>query len=95
MSAKVYSGATIGLDGVAVEIEADILSKGLHQFTIVGLPDTAVKEARDRVSAAIKNTGLRPPHMSGRVTVNLAPADLPKGSSAYDLPIALAFLHFL
>lgn len=92
MSAKVYSGATIGLDGVAVEIEADILSKGLHQFTIVGLADTAVKEARDRVSAAIKNTGFRPPHMSGRVTINLAPADLPKGSSAYDLPIALAFL---
>lgn len=93
MSAKVYSGATIGLDGVAVEIEADILSKGLHQFTIVGLADTAVKEARDRVSAAIKNTGFRPPHMSGRVTVNLAPADLPKGSSAYDLPIALVFLQ--
>lgn len=92
MSAKVYSGATLGLDGVAVEIEADILSKGLHQFAIVGLPDTAVKEARDRVSAAIKNSGYRPPHMSGRVTINLAPADLPKGSSAYDLPIALAFL---
>ncbi|MFA9262391.1 MAG: YifB family Mg chelatase-like AAA ATPase [Undibacterium sp.] len=92
MSAKVYSGATLGLDGVAVEIEADILSKGLHQFTIVGLPDTAVKEARDRVSAAIKNTGFRPPHMSGRVTINLAPADLPKGSAVYDLPIALAFL---
>lgn len=92
MSAKVYSGATVGLDGVLVEIEADILSKGLHQFSVVGLPDAAVKEARDRVSAAIKNTGFRPPHMSGRVTVNLAPADLPKGSAAYDLPIALAFL---
>jgi len=92
MPAKVYSGTTIGLDGVAVEIEADILSKGLHQFTVVGLPDAAVKEARDRVSAAIKNTGFRPPHQSGRVTINLAPADLPKSSSAYDLPIALAFL---
>lgn len=92
MSAKVYSGATVGLDGVLVEIEADILSKGLHQFNVVGLPDAAVKEARDRVSAAIKNTGFRPPHMSGRVTVNLAPADLPKGSAAYDLPIALVFL---
>ncbi len=92
MSAKVYSGATIGLDGVLVEIEADVLTKGLHQFTVVGLPDAAVKEARDRVSAAIKNTGFRPPHQSGRVTVNLAPADLPKGSSAYDLPMALAFL---
>lgn len=92
MSAKVYSGATVGLDGVLVEIEADVLTKGLHQFNVVGLPDAAVKEARDRVSAAIKNTGLRPPHQSGRVTVNLAPADLPKGSSAYDLPMALAFL---
>ncbi|MFZ1654423.1 MAG: YifB family Mg chelatase-like AAA ATPase [Candidatus Moraniibacteriota bacterium] len=92
MSAKVYSGATVGLDGVLVEIEADVLTKGLHQFNVVGLPDAAVKEARDRVSAAIKNTGFRPPHMSGRVTVNLAPADLPKGSSAYDLPMALAFL---
>ncbi|MGB4834122.1 MAG: YifB family Mg chelatase-like AAA ATPase [Candidatus Moraniibacteriota bacterium] len=92
MSAKVYSGATVGLDGVLVEIEADVLTKGLHQFNVVGLPDAAVKEARDRVSAAIKNTGFRPPHQSGRVTVNLAPADLPKGSSAYDLPMALAFL---
>lgn len=82
----------MGLDGVLVEIEADVLTKGLHQFTVVGLPDAAVKEARDRVSAAIKNTGFRPPHQSGRVTVNLAPADLPKGSSAYDLPMALAFL---
>lgn len=92
MPAKVYSGATVGLDGVLVEIEADTLSKGLHQFNVVGLPDAAVKEARDRVSAAIKNTGFRPPHMSGRVTINLAPADLPKGSAAYDLPMALAFL---
>lgn len=92
MPAKIYSGATVGLDGVLVEIEADILTKGLHQFNVVGLPDAAVKEARDRVSAAIKNTGFRPPHMSGRVTVNLAPADLPKGSAAYDLPIALVFL---
>ncbi len=92
MSAKVYSGATIGLDGVLVEIEADVLTKGLHQFNVVGLPDAAVKEARDRVSAAIKNTGFRPPHQSGRVTINLAPADLPKSSSAYDLPMALAFL---
>jgi magnesium chelatase family protein len=92
MSAKVYSGATIGLDGVLVETEADVLTRGLHQFNVVGLPDAAVKEARDRVSAAIKNTGFRPPHQSGRVTINLAPADLPKSSSAYDLPMALAFL---
>ncbi|TXH02357.1 MAG: ATP-binding protein [Candidatus Moraniibacteriota bacterium] len=92
MPAKVFSGATIGLEGVLVEIEADVLTKGLHQFSVVGLPDAAVKEARDRVSAAIKNTDFRPPHMSGRVTINLAPADLPKSSSTYDLGMALAFL---
>lgn len=92
MPAKVFSGATIGLDGVLVEIEADVLTKGLHQFSVVGLPDAAVKEARDRVSAAIKNTDFKPPHMSGRVTINLAPADLPKSSSTYDLGMALAFL---
>ncbi len=82
----------MGLDGVAVEIEADVLTKGLHQFSVVGLPDAAVKEARDRVSAAIKNSDFKPPHMSGRVTINLAPADLPKSSSTYDLGMALAFL---
>lgn len=92
MPAKVFSGATLGLDGVLVEIEADVLTKGLHQFNVVGLPDAAVKEARDRVSAAIKNTDFKPPHMCGRVTINLAPADLPKSSSTYDLGMALAFL---
>ncbi len=92
MPAKVFSGATFGLDGVLVEIEADVLTRGLHQFNVVGLPDAAVKEARDRVSAAIKNTDFKPPHMSGRVTINLAPADLPKSSSTYDLGMALAFL---
>lgn len=92
MPARVFSGATVGLDGVLVEIEADVLTRGLHQFSVVGLPDAAVKEARDRVSAAIKNTDFKPPHMSGRVTINLAPADLPKSSSTYDLGMALAFL---
>lgn len=92
MSAKVYSGATIGLEGILVEVEADVLVRGLHQFTVVGLPDTAVKESRDRVSAALKNSGFRPPHQNGRVTINLAPADLPKNSTIYDLSIALSFL---
>lgn len=92
MPAKVFSGATIGLEGVLVEVEVDVLTRGLHQFTVVGLPDTAIKESRDRVSAALKNSGFRPPHVSGRVTVNLAPADLPKNSTVYDLPIALSFL---
>jgi magnesium chelatase family protein len=92
MSAKVYSAATVGLESVLVEVEVDILSQGLHSFTLVGLPDTAIKESRDRVSAALKNSGFKPPHQSGRVTVNLAPADLPKNTPIYDLPMALGFL---
>lgn len=92
MSAKVYSAATIGLESVLVEVEVDVLSQGLHAFTLVGLPDTAIKESRDRVSAALKNSGFKPPHQSGRITVNLAPADLPKNTPIYDLPMALAFL---
>ena len=92
MSAKVHSAATLGLESVAVEVEVDVLSAGLHHFTLVGLPDTAIKESRDRVSAALKNSGFRPPHQCGRVTVNLAPADLPKNTPIYDLPMALGFL---
>ena len=92
MSSKIFSAATIGLEGEVVEVEVDVLGSGLHNFSIVGLPDTAVKESRDRVSSAIKNSGFKPPHQCGRITVNLAPADLPKASSMYDLPIALGLL---
>jgi magnesium chelatase family protein len=92
MSSKVFSAANAGLNSELVEIEVDILSKGLHNFTIVGLPDTSIKESRDRVSSAIKNSGFVAPHRTGRVTVNLAPADLPKVGPIYDVPIALAFL---
>lgn len=92
MSSKVISAATIGLKSELVEVEADAVSAGLHVFNIVGLPDTAVKESRDRVGAAIRNSGFFPPHRSGRVTVNLAPADLKKEGPIYDLPIALAYL---
>lgn len=92
MSAKIFSAATIGLEGEIVEVEVDVLSAGLHNFTIVGLADTAVKESRDRVSSALKNSGFKPPHQCGRITVNLAPADLPKATPIYDLPIALGFL---
>ena len=92
MSAKVYSATTLGLESVSVEVEVDVLSQGLHTFTLVGLPDTAIKESRDRVSAALKNSGFKPPHQSGRITVNLAPADLPKNTPIYDLPMALGFL---
>ncbi len=92
MSSKIFSAATIGLEGEVVEVEVDVLGSGLHNFSIVGLPDTAVKESRDRVSSAIKNSGFKPPHQCGRITVNLAPADLPKASSMYDLPIAVGLL---
>ncbi|MEF3691823.1 MAG: YifB family Mg chelatase-like AAA ATPase [Candidatus Moraniibacteriota bacterium] len=92
MSSKVFSAATLGLESEVVEVEMDTLGQGLHNFTIVGLPDTSIKESRDRVSSAIKNSGFKPPHHCGRVTVNLAPADLPKNSPIYDVPIAMAFL---
>lgn len=92
MSAKVLSATTIGLISEIVEVEADTVSAGLHVFNIVGLPDTAVKEAKDRVGSAIKNSGYQPPHRAGRITVNLAPADIKKEGPIYDLPIALAFL---
>ena len=92
MSSKIFSAATVGLDSEIVEVEADILSQGLHNFTVVGLPDTAIKESRDRVSSAIKNSGFKPPHQCGRLTINLAPADLPKITPIYDVPMALVFL---
>ena len=86
---KVNSCTVIGLDGSTVEVEVDI-SAGLPSFTIVGLPDTAVQEARERVRAAIRNTGYDFPLK--RITVNLAPADLKKAGPAYDLPIAVGVL---
>jgi len=89
MLAKVISCATVGLDGAIVEVEVDI-SPGLPSFTIVGLPDTAVQESRERVRAAIRNSGCIFP--TKRITVNLAPADLKKAGPAYDLPIAIGIL---
>ena len=86
MPAKVISCAIIGLDGAIVEVEADI-SPGLPTFTIVGLPDTAVQESRERVRAAIRDSGCTFPMK--RIIVNLAPADLQKSGPAYDLPIAI------
>lgn len=78
-----------GIDSYMIEIEADV-SNGLPAFDIVGLPDTAVKESRDRVRSAIKNCGFKFP--VGRITVNLAPADRKKEGSVYDLPVLLAIL---
>ncbi|MDD5039015.1 MAG: magnesium chelatase domain-containing protein, partial [Dehalococcoidales bacterium] len=89
MLAKVISCAIVGLEGAIVEVEADI-SPGLPSFTIVGLPDTAVQEARERVRAAIRNSGCTFPMK--RIVVNLAPADLKKAGPAYDLPIAVGIL---
>ncbi len=90
MLAKIASGATVGLEGVVVEVEVDIAEQGLPSFTIVGLPDKAVEESKERVRSAIRNSGADFP--VSRITVNLAPADLPKAGPAYDLPIALGIL---
>jgi len=92
MPSKVFSGAINGLDAQLVEVEVDV-SQGLRSFSIVGLPDKAVKESEDRVDSAIKSAKLLSPHnRTFKVLVNLAPADLKKEGSIYDLPIALAFL---
>jgi len=85
----VFSSAVVGLDAVPIEVEVD-LTDSLPSFTIVGLPDKAVEESKDRVRAAIKNSDARFP--TGKIVVNLAPADLPKMGPAYDLPIAVGIL---
>jgi magnesium chelatase family protein len=89
MLAKVTSAAVVGLEGQLVDVEVDI-SSGLPSLTIVGLPDTAVQEARERVRSAIRNSGCTFP--TRRIVVNLAPANLKKAGPAYDLPIALGIL---
>src|SRR3989338_6902404 len=90
MLAKIISGANIGLDAVPVTCEVDIASAGLPSFTIVGLADRAIDESKDRVRSAIRNCGAEFP--ARKITVNLAPADLPKEGPSYDLPIALGLL---
>jgi len=89
MLARVYSCAVIGLDGVIVEVEVDT-TQGLPGMDIVGLPDAAVQESKQRVQAAIKNSGFEYPRK--RIVVNLAPATVRKEGPAYDLPIALGVL---
>lgn len=86
----VQSRALLGLEAAAVTVEVH-LANGLPSFTLVGLAETEVKEARERVRSAIQNSGLEFPH-NKRITVNLAPADLPKDSGRFDLPIALGIL---
>src|SRR6187431_3842424 len=87
--ARVASRAQLGLAAPRVEVEVH-LGSGLPTFSIVGLPATAVKESKDRVRAALANSGFDFP--AGRITVNLSPADLPKDGCRYDLPIALGIL---
>ncbi len=78
MPSKIYSAALVGLDAQPVEVEVD-LARGLHVFNIVGLPDKAIEEAKDRVSAAVKNSTMIPTNQpNNRVIGNLAPADLKK-----------------
>lgn len=89
MFSELKSVGLFGIDSYMIEVEADI-SSGLPAFDIVGLPDAAVKESRDRVRAALKNCGFKFP--IGRITINLAPADLKKEGSIYDLPVLIAIL---
>lgn len=89
MPATILSATTIGITGHVVRVEADV-HPGLPNFTIVGLPDAAVQEARERVRSALRASGFAFPH--GRITVNLAPADVKKEGPGFDLPIALAIL---
>jgi len=87
--ARLTTGATVGVDAILVEVQCDV-SGGLPTFQIVGLPEKEVSESRERIRSAIKNSGFSFP--AGRITANLAPADLKKSGVGYDLPIALAIL---
>jgi len=92
MPSKIFSAAIVGLNAQIIEIETDA-SYGLRHFEIVGLPDKAVQEAKERVGAALENSGFKSPHHQPvRVLVSLAPADFKKEGSLYDLPIALGYL---
>ncbi len=89
MVSRILSGAVVGIDGYEVMVEID-LARGLPSFTIVGLPNAAVRESRERVTSAIKNSGYEFPLR--KVTVNLAPADIKKEGAAFDLPIAVGII---
>ncbi len=92
MAVTIYSGQVTGLQAQPISVEVDV-SPGLHIFTIVGLADKEVQESRERISAAIRNTGALAPHKkSQRVIVNLAPANIRKEGPAFDLPVALGYL---
>ncbi|MCC6345657.1 MAG: YifB family Mg chelatase-like AAA ATPase [Nitrospirales bacterium] len=90
MLSRALSAYVIGIDAHLVEVEVDISAKGLPHFSMVGLPDAAVRESRDRIRAALKNIGFAFPLK--QITVNLAPADLRKEGSSFDLPIAVGII---
>lgn len=90
MHTRIFSATTIGIHAHSVQVEVD-LSLGMLQFFIVGLPDTAIKESRQRICTALKNSGIRLPER--KITVNLAPADLKKEGTLFDLPIAIGILQ--
>ena len=90
MLSKILSASVVGIEAFPVEVEVDISSRGLPHFSMVGLPDAAVKESRDRVRASLKNVGFNFPLK--QITVNLAPADLKKEGSSFDLPIAIGII---
>jgi len=92
MISKIFTATLFGIDGVKVDVEVDI-TYGLPSFNIVGLPETSVKESKERVRSAIKNAGFEFPN--DRITINLAPADLRKEGSSFDLPIAIGILASL
>jgi len=92
MPAHIFSATVHGIDARIITVETDI-THGLHCFTIVGLPDKSVDESKDRINAALKNSGFAYPKKTNqKIVVNLAPADIKKEGAAYDLPIALSYL---
>jgi len=84
MFSKLYSGSILGIDGLIVSVEIDIINKSLPSIAVVGLADIAVKESKERVFAAIKNNAFQIP--LGKITINLAPASIKKEGTFYDLP---------
>ena len=89
MFAKTYGAMTLGIDGRMIDVEVDV-SPGRPGFELVGLPDTSIKESKERVHTAIRNSGIQ--LRQERVTVNLTPVDVRKDSSGLDLPIAVGLL---
>lgn len=91
MLTTILSAAHAGLETIAIEVEVNVFSKGFPGLTVIGLPNKAIEEAKERVKTAITNSGIDFPQ--SKIIVNLAPADIPKEGSCYDLPIAVGILH--